>query len=157
MNATARWPILVIGQRIVQLRRSTAHPIWQEQTYIDARSVATGTSGTRWEIRMAKESKLQSTISKWLKSNGCFVMVLSPQPGIPNGTPDVFFCKGTLYGWIEVKASPTSRFQPLQKERIAIFSKWSYAVVCYPENWLEVQQQLVLLLAKQKCYDTSTN
>ena len=82
-----------------------------------------------------KEQKLQTTIAKWLKSKGCYVAKMQAGPGVPSGTPDIFFCKEGFYGFIEVKASKNSKFQPLQKEYIKKFKGWSYASVVYPENW----------------------
>jgi hypothetical protein len=75
------------------------------------------------------------------------VMVIQPQAGIPTGTADIFFCKGAFYGWIEVKASKTSPFQPLQKEFIAKMDQWSWAKVCYPENWQEISNELYEILS----------
>ena len=95
---------------------------------------------------MSREKKLQTEIAKWLRSKGCFVMVIQPQAGIPSGTADVFFCKEGFYGWLEVKASATSPFQPLQKEFIAKMDAWSYGRVVYPENWPKIQQELEEIL-----------
>lgn len=95
---------------------------------------------------MATESRLQSTIAKHLKSNGCFVMVIQPQAGIPTGTSDIFFCKEGFYGFIEVKASKTAKFQPLQKEFVEKMNDWSWAKVVYPDNWAETKAELSTLL-----------
>ena len=95
---------------------------------------------------MAIEARLQAEITKHLKSKGCFVAKMPAHPGVPTGTPDLFFCKEGFYGFIEVKASKTARFQPLQKERIAIFDKWSWAKAVYPTNWPEVKKELDIIL-----------
>lgn len=95
---------------------------------------------------MAREAKLQTEISNWLRSRGCFVMVLQPQAGIPSGTADVFFCKEGFYGWLELKASEKSPFQPLQKKFIEKMDKWSWAKVCYPNNWHEIKDELLQIL-----------
>lgn len=95
---------------------------------------------------MATESKLQSQIAKWLKEQGCFVMVLQPHAGIPSGTADVFFCKEGFYGFIEVKAAKTSPFQPLQKEFVAKMDKWSWAKVAHPTNWPDIRAELSKIL-----------
>lgn len=95
---------------------------------------------------MAKEKALQKEISAHLRSQGCFVMVIQPQAGIPSGTPDIFFCKEGFYGWLEVKASRTSRFQPLQKQTLEKLHKWSYARAVYPENAEEIKAELAELL-----------
>lgn len=95
---------------------------------------------------MSRESELQTTISKWLKGRGCFVIKHNAGPGVPTGTPDLsFYCEG-FYGFIEVKARKTSSFQPLQKERIAKLDKWSWAKVAYPENWEEIKAELESIL-----------
>jgi len=91
---------------------------------------------------MARESKLQTEIAKYLRSLGCWVMVIQPQAGIPTGTSDIFFCKEGFYGFIEVKTAKSSPFQPLQKEFVAKMDKWSWARIVYPENWLEIKKEL---------------
>lgn len=68
-------------------------------------------------------------------------------PGVPVGTPDVFFCIDGFYGFVEVKASKTAKFQPLQKERVEKLNEWSWAKVVYPSIWDEVKQELDSLLA----------
>lgn len=92
------------------------------------------------------ESKLQKQIAVWLRSKGCFVMVIQPQSGIPSGTSDIFFCIEGFYGFIECKASKSSPFQPLQKEFVAKIDKWSWAKVIWPENWLEIKAELELII-----------
>lgn len=69
-------------------------------------------------------------------------MTIQPQAGIPSGTADIFFCKEGFYGWLELKASKTSKFQPLQKEFIAKMDEWSWARACWPDNWEEVRREL---------------
>lgn len=92
------------------------------------------------------ESKFQSLVAKWLRSQGCFVMVIQPQAGIPSGTADVFFCKEGFYGFIECKASKSAPFQPLQKQFISKMSEWSWAKVCYPTNWDETKEELLQII-----------
>ena len=92
------------------------------------------------------ESQLQSEVIKYLKSKGSFVFKVQSGPGVPTGTPDVFFCKEGFYGFAEIKASAKSKFQPLQKERIAKLHDWSWAKVVYPENWSEIKLELDNLL-----------
>ena len=91
---------------------------------------------------MSKESKLQSTIRSYLKKQGCYVIVTKPQPGIPDGCPDILFMKEGFWGGIEVKDSRTAKFQPLQKETVEKFDNWSWARVVYPENWATVRSEL---------------
>lgn len=95
---------------------------------------------------MAHESKLQTTIAKSLRKQGCFVMVIQPQAGIPTGTSDIFFCKEGFYGWLEVKASKNAPFQPLQEQFLKKMDDWSYAKKVYPENWPEIQAELSKIL-----------
>lgn len=95
---------------------------------------------------MAKEKKLQTEVAQWLRSKGCFVMVIQPQAGIPSGTSDVFFCKEGFYGFIELKASKSSPFQPLQKEFISKIDKWSWAKAVWPANWPEIKSELEVII-----------
>ena len=93
------------------------------------------------------ERKLQSDIIKWLKGQGCYVIKHTVISGVPAGTPDLSFYKGSLYGFIEVKASQKSRYQPLQKENIARFDEWSFGRAVYPENWESTREELATLLS----------
>lgn len=88
------------------------------------------------------ESRLQSEIRKYLKSKGCDVLIIKPQPGIPDGWEDITFFLEGFWGTIEVKASKTAPYRPLQKERLEKHSKWSWARGVYPENWQEVKAEL---------------
>lgn len=69
-------------------------------------------------------------------------MKTQPGPGTPVGVADVFFCKEGFYGWIEVKASKTAKFQPLQREFLVKMDNWSWAKAVYPANWEEVKAEL---------------
>ena len=93
-----------------------------------------------------RESAFQSKIVRWLKSQGCFVMAITVNPGVPTGTPDVVFFKEGFYGFIEVKPDRKARFQPLQKETVAKLDAWSWAKIVYPDNWEEFQKELAVLL-----------
>jgi Holliday junction resolvase len=92
------------------------------------------------------EKYFQTKVANHLRSLGCFVMVISPQPGIPNGTSDIFFCKEGFYGWIECKARKNAPFQPLQERFVAKMDKWSWAKVAYPENWQEIKTELATVM-----------
>lgn len=89
-----------------------------------------------------KEASFQSTVIKWLRKHGCFVMKVQAGPGVPAGTADVFFCKEGFYGWLECKASKTAKKQPHQPEFIKKMDEWSYARFVWPENWAKVQKEL---------------
>lgn len=95
---------------------------------------------------MSTESKLQSDIRKYLKNKGCYVLVIKPQPGIPDGCPDIIFMFEGFWGSIEVKASPTAKYQPLQKETLEKLNEWSWSRCVNPLNWLDVKQELELIL-----------
>lgn len=95
---------------------------------------------------MSAESNLQSNIRKYLKSKGCYVLVLTGVPGIPDGCTDIIFMLEGFWGAIEVKASRTSPYQPLQKETLAKFDAWSWARRVDPTNWLEVRAELEAML-----------
>ena len=91
---------------------------------------------------MAKESIFQTKIIRYLKSRGCYVIKNSAVVGVPVGCPDVVFFKEGYYGFLEVKASKRSKFQPLQKETLKKLDDWSYARAVYPENWDEIHAEL---------------
>lgn len=95
---------------------------------------------------MSVESRLQSDIRKWLRGHGCYVLVIKPQPGIPDGCPDVIFMKEGFWGSIEVKDSPIAKYQPLQKETIAKHAEWSWSKRVDPTNWLETKVELEMIL-----------
>ena len=86
------------------------------------------------------ESKLQSEIIKWLKHQGCYVIKHSAIAGVPTGCPDLSAYYDGAVIFIEVKASPKAKFQPLQKETLAKLRDWfEFVYVVYPENWEEVK------------------
>lgn len=89
------------------------------------------------------ESKLQSDIRRYLKTEkGCYVLVIKPQPGIPDGCPDIIFMKEGFWGSIEVKKDPKAEYQPLQEETIAKHDDWSFSRRVDPTNWHEVKAEL---------------
>lgn len=93
------------------------------------------------------ERKLQSKIIKWLKEQGAYVIKPKAGPGVPVGCPDVIFLYGPQWGAIEVKASEYAPFQPGQQQTLAMMKMnngWVYRV--YPENWPQVQAELVAQL-----------
>lgn len=94
---------------------------------------------------MSMEAKLQSEIIKYLKGKHCFVMKCSG-PGVPTGTADLFFCLEGFYGFIEVKASAKSPYQPLQPEFITKMNIWSWAKAVHPGTWPEVKAELEKIL-----------
>jgi len=95
---------------------------------------------------MSIESNLQSEIRKYLKGKGCYVMVIKPQPGIPDGCPDVIFMLEGFWGSIEVKKSPKADYQPLQKETVEKHNKWSWSRRVDPTDWPMVQAELDKML-----------
>lgn len=95
---------------------------------------------------MSAESNLQSKIRKYLKGKGCYVLVITGGPGIPDGCSDILFLLEGFWGAIEVKASPTAKWQPLQKETLEKFNAWSWARRVDPTNWLDVRAELELIL-----------
>ena len=92
------------------------------------------------------ESQLQTEVLKYLKSKGCFTFKVQSGPSVPTGTPDVFFCKEGFYGFAEIKASEKSKYQPLQKERLAKLHDWSWAMAIWPSNWPDIKLELDKLL-----------
>lgn len=94
---------------------------------------------------MTKESSLQSKIIKYLESKGCYV-VKTGGIGTGNGCPDLLFFYEGFYGALEVKASKTAKFQPLQKIILDKFDSWSYGRVVWPENWNDIKNELEQLI-----------
>ena len=95
---------------------------------------------------MSKESYLQSEIRRYLKRKGCYVMVMRPQPGIPDGCPDIIFMIDGFWGAIECKDSPLAKYQPLQKETLEKFNEWSWARRVDPISWFKVRDELDKIL-----------
>lgn len=90
-----------------------------------------------------KEANFQSTVIKWLRKHGCFVMKVQASSFVPAGTADVFFCKEGFYGWLECKQSKSAKKQPHQPEFIAKMDDWSYAKFVWPgERWEEIKKEL---------------
>jgi Holliday junction resolvase len=92
------------------------------------------------------EAKVKQGLKKYLKSKGCFVATMQAGPGMPLGTPDLFFCYEGFYGFLEVKASKKAPFQPYQKETVEKFDDWSFARIVYPENYDEIIAELERIL-----------
>lgn len=93
------------------------------------------------------EAQLQGKIIKWLKAKGCVVIKLPAAPGVPSGIPDVLFLiDGGGWGFLEVKSSPTAKFQPLQKQWIKKLDAMYFARVVYPENWEDIKKEIVSVI-----------
>lgn len=98
------------------------------------------------------ESKFQSKVKNWLKSKGCFVLVISAGPGIPDGMPDVLaLVPGGAWITLEVKDKNPYRkdgvakkgaFRPLQLPTIAKLNDMYYSRAVWVENWEEVKDEL---------------
>lgn len=95
---------------------------------------------------MSTESKLQSNIRSYLRGKGCYVLVIKPQPGIPDGCPDIIFMLEGFWGSIEVKRSPSAGYEPLQELTIAKHNNWSWSRRVDPVSWIDVRQELEALL-----------
>ena len=92
---------------------------------------------------MTAEATLQAKIIRYLKSKGCVVIKLSATPGVPVGIPDLLFLlDGGGWGFLEVKASKTAKFQPLQKEWLKKLDNMYWARSVCPENWAEIKLEL---------------
>jgi hypothetical protein len=77
---------------------------------------------------------------------GCYVLVIKPQPGIPDGCPDVVFMKEGFWGSIEVKKDEKADYQPLQRETIEKHNEWSWSRRVDPTNWTETKIELEMIL-----------
>lgn len=95
---------------------------------------------------MSVESRLQSQIRKYLKNKGCYVLVISGVPGIPDGCSDILFLLEGFWGAIEVKASPSAPYRPLQKETLEKFNDWSWARRVDPTTWPAIREELEHIL-----------
>lgn len=100
---------------------------------------------------MAIESRLQSQISKWLRDNGAYVVKLQAGPSVPSGAPDILCMYGTRWVAIEVKASESARFQPLQKHTLERLTDWNKGMVfvATPATWPAVKDLISDRLFRQ--------
>jgi len=93
------------------------------------------------------ESNFQSKIVKWLRQKGCFVLILSAVPGVPDGMTDVLaLIPGGGWAALEIKASKRSKFRPLQKQTISKLDGMYYARAVYPENWEIIKAELTQII-----------
>lgn len=91
---------------------------------------------------MTKESTFQATVIRYLKARGCYV-IKTGGLGTPDGCPDVIaLVDGGGWLALEIKASKTSKFQPLQKKTIEKLDNMYYARVVYDKNWNEIKKEL---------------
>jgi len=97
---------------------------------------------------MSVESNLQATIRRYLRDKGCYVLKTRPDArgGAPMGCPDIIFMLEGFWGAIEVKASPKSPYQTLQRETLDRLDDWSWAKRVDPSNWPNIQAELELML-----------
>jgi hypothetical protein len=95
---------------------------------------------------MSRESKLQTEIRRYLKGKGCDVLIIRPQPGIPDGWEDIMFFKEGFWGCIETKKDPKAKYQPLQKERLEKHNRWSWAKRVDPTDWMIIKNELEAML-----------
>lgn len=89
------------------------------------------------------ESAFQTKVKTWLKQKGCFVLVMTVVPGIPDGMTDILaLVPGG--GWIalECKKDAKSKYRPLQKMRIKQLNDMYYARRVDPSNWDEIKKEL---------------
>ena len=95
---------------------------------------------------MVKESVFQSTVIKYLKSRGCYV-IKTGGLGTPNGCPDIIALMDGG-GWLalETKASKTAKFQPLQKKTIEKLDNMYYSRVVYESNWKEIKKEILQIM-----------
>lgn len=95
---------------------------------------------------MSLETDLQSKIIKYLKSKDCYVLRLKSGPNYPAGCPDVIFLYEGFWGAIEVKATPKSKYQPLQEETLLKLNDWSWARRVDPISWPSIRSELESML-----------
>lgn len=98
---------------------------------------------------MAKESDLQQKITKWLRSQKCFVWKMQQNATTQAGVSDLFFCKEGFYGFIEVKKTKSSPRRPGQEAFVRKMDEWSWAKIVWGgknSNWPEVREELMEIL-----------
>lgn len=95
-----------------------------------------------WYNKGMLEKEFQAKVVKYLRSKGCFVWKTQENATTRAGVADIFFCLEGFYGFIECKCNKTARLRPGQKEFIEKMDKWSWARICYPENWEETKKEL---------------
>lgn len=89
------------------------------------------------------EASFQTKVVKWLRQKRCYVLTISPRPGIPDGCPDIIaLFPGGGWAALEVKKSAKEKFQPLQKPTIAKLNDMYFSKAIYPENWEETKEEL---------------
>lgn len=95
---------------------------------------------------MVLEKDFQAKVIKYLRSKGCFVHKMQQNATTAVGIADVFFCIEGFYGFIECKKNKTAKIRPGQKEFVEKMDNWSWAKICYPENWDETKAELDKIL-----------
>lgn len=95
---------------------------------------------------MSVEKRLQSEITKFLRSKKCFVIKTKPGPGTPVGCPDVIFMLEGFWGAIEVKKDPSANYQTLQEETLKKLNNWSWAKRVDPTDWPIIREELDAIL-----------
>lgn len=91
---------------------------------------------------MTAEANLQARIIKYLERKGLYV-IKTGGLGTPSGCPDIIaLLDGGGWFALEVKASKSAKFQPLQKATIEKLDKMYFSRVVYPENWDEVRAEI---------------
>jgi Holliday junction resolvase len=95
---------------------------------------------------MTKESNFQSKIIKYLKDKGCYV-IKTGGLGTPDGCPDIIaLIDGGGWLALELKASKTAKFQPLQKATLKKLGDMYFSRCVYPENWEKIKKELEMFL-----------
>lgn len=98
------------------------------------------------------EKDFQAKIIKYLKSKGCFVWKTQQNATTQAGVADIFFCKGPVYGFMEVKKSRTAPLRPGQKEFIERMGRYTYAEKVCPETWETEKTKVEKLLLQADKY-----
>lgn len=86
-------------------------------------------------MTMMTERDFQSTIIKWLKDQGAYVVKPPARPGVPVGCPDILFFYKDRWGAIECKKSETAPFRPGQQATLKYLRAGNpFVYAAYPEN-----------------------
>lgn len=93
------------------------------------------------------ESNFQKKVASWLRKKGCYVLVITAHPGIPDGMTDILaLIPGGGWAALECKASKSARMRPLQAPTIKKLDNMYFARKVYPENWEEIKQELCAII-----------
>lgn len=85
-----------------------------------------------------RESQFQARLIEELEFRFPGCVILKNDPEYINGIPDLLILFNDRWAMLEVKASETSKVQPLQPHWVETLNRMSFAAFVYPSNEQEV-------------------